>query len=68
MSAYQCFACGKVVPLMDEKMRTTAEQGHCPLCGEGKGQVISKEGLVKGMDAGVFYNIGPDGKPIKKKT
>jgi hypothetical protein len=53
---------------MDEKMRTRAEQGDCPLCGEHKGQIISKERLVKGMDAGVFYNIGPDGKPIKKKT
>ena len=39
-----------------------------PLCGENKGQILSKESLVKGMDAGVFYNIGPGGKAIKKKT
>jgi len=67
MSAFQCFACSRVIPLFDESMQKKAQEGECPSCGAFKGQLISKNRLVEGMDAGVFYNVGPDGKLIKKK-
>lgn len=63
MRSYECFACHKVVPLLNE-----SEDPKCPLCGGSNGQVIDGERVTKGVDAGVYHNIDPTtGKPAKDK-
>lgn len=68
MSAFQCFHCHRVIPLLNEEMTSTAQQGKCPSCGGRNGQIISSDRVKEGLDAGVFYNIDPKtGGPAKKK-
>ena len=62
MSAYICFSCSKVTPLVNEDTK------KCPRCGSSNGEVISNERVKEGMDSGAFFNIDPKtGKRAKKK-
>jgi len=59
---FECFACKKVAPLLDETMTV------CPSCGSSNGQAISADRVKQSIEAGAFFNIDPrTGKRAKKK-
>ena len=62
MPSYECFKCSIVTPLIAE------DCSECPSCGSSKGQVLSNEKLLDGLDFGTISNIDPKtGKRQKKK-
>jgi ribosomal protein L40E len=62
MVNFECFACRRVSAMLPD------DTTKCPNCGSTNGQLISKERLKEGVDAGAFWNIDPNtGGPAKRK-
>jgi hypothetical protein len=48
---YECFSCGKVIPLIG------SEERKCPSCSGTNGEILSQERFDEGFKAGTYYNI-----------
>jgi hypothetical protein len=65
---YNCFACGRVLPLMNDRDRQAAEKGTCPSCGEPGGEILSQAQFNERIEVGAIHNIDiKTGKPAKKR-
>jgi hypothetical protein len=57
---YSCPKCRKIVPIVEGREK------KCLSCGDTNGEILSQEQVDKGMEGGVYFNMGPDRKPRKK--
>ena len=65
---YSCSSCHTLIPLLTDEAREQALRGkrRC-VCGSTNGRVITSAQLKKGIDAGVYFEIDPIGKRLKKR-
>lgn len=57
-NSYECFDCKTIVSMI------TSPEKRCPSCGGTNGQVLSCEQVERGTANGVYFGIGPSGKPL----
>jgi hypothetical protein len=59
---YECFTCRKVASL------APGDEPRCNICGKTNGQVLTRQQVSEGREAGVFFDIDlKTGRRAKKK-
>ncbi|MAM87573.1 MAG: hypothetical protein CME36_09745 [unclassified Hahellaceae] len=60
MKWFHCRECREVNVL-------TGSEEVCPSCGSISGHVESNDKVMDLLEKGVYYSLGPNGKPLKPK-